>query len=344
MDLFRWLPILSIFFAPACITKKSSCSSNRPVVVRYAPLSHSWAYGLTKPPTSCPPTLLESNDLPQQSLGSTSSNTSAHFVLFGSLVLSCAHVHRASPSSLSTLMLPRQQRWVPRHSHPPVMLNRSAHNGSFLGAPCQNFVFSVQARLLTLHVRYIWPTTWQLDHGLRPFLLANALSFVGGSTCCQLGSSLPLLVGSAPPRTCPVAPIRSLWHVQSAPSLFRDASARTSGDQDPRVATHRPTAGLSRPFTSSRPPIRFLSVTSAPTSRMTRRARPFLLPASSLARPFLRCLRSHLWGSKSPRRNPPPHCWAIQVSSSASSLRPPHLPNNGGLRFNFYVRLMFFHL
>ena len=36
--------------------------------------------------------------------------------------------------------------------------------------PCQSFVFSVHARLLTLHVRYIWPTTWQLDHGLRPFL------------------------------------------------------------------------------------------------------------------------------------------------------------------------------
>ena len=211
--------------------------------------------------------------------------------------------------------------------------------------PCQSFVFSVHARLLTLHVRYIWPTTWQLDHGLRPFLLANALSFVGGSTCCQLGSSLPLLVGSAPPRTCPVAPIRSPLSPLARPVHPVVVSrCLRSHLWRPRSPCRDPPPHCWAIQASSRPPIRFLSVTSAPTSRMTRRARPFLLPASSLARPFLRCLRSHLWGSKSPRRNPPPHCWAIQVSSSASSLRPPHLPNNGGLRFNFYVRLMFFHL
>ena len=35
--------------------------------------------------------------------------------------------------------------------------------------------FAVHARLLTLHVRYIWSTTWQLDHGLRPFLTRMGL-------------------------------------------------------------------------------------------------------------------------------------------------------------------------
>lgn len=36
--------------------------------------------------------------------------------------------------------------------------------------PCQSFVFSVHARLLTLHVRYICRTTQQLDCDLATFL------------------------------------------------------------------------------------------------------------------------------------------------------------------------------
>ena len=36
---------------------------------------------------------------------------------------------------------------------------------------CQNFVFAVHARLLTLHVRYICRTTQQLDCDLATFLL-----------------------------------------------------------------------------------------------------------------------------------------------------------------------------
>ena len=53
------------------------------------------------------------------------------------------------------------------------MLNRSAHAHSLNhlgGMPCQNFVFSVHARLLTLHVRYICRTTQQLDCDLATFL------------------------------------------------------------------------------------------------------------------------------------------------------------------------------
>ena len=112
---------------------------NRPLIVRYAPprtAGHPLKEGLTKPPTSCPPTLLESDDLPQQSLGSTSSNTSARFVRFGSLALSLPNVSTEPPlAPYPLLLMPRQQpRCVPLHSHTPVVLNRSAHIWSFLGA------------------------------------------------------------------------------------------------------------------------------------------------------------------------------------------------------------------
>lgn len=39
------------------------------------------------------------------------------------------------------------------------------------GMSCQNFIFAVHARLLTLHVRYICRTTQQLDCDLATFLL-----------------------------------------------------------------------------------------------------------------------------------------------------------------------------
>jgi len=161
---------VSIFFDRVRIQSQKERVLFQPAVWLFAmplrgndPSSHSRAshlrVGLTNPPTSCPPTLRESNDLPQLSLGLTSSNTSARFVRFGSLALSLPNVHRASPSSFPLMLMPRHQ---PRCVHQPFAHTRRAQplcSHTLLKPWGRNVMselhFTVHARLLTLHVRYI---------------------------------------------------------------------------------------------------------------------------------------------------------------------------------------------
>lgn len=143
----------------------------------YAPLSHSRAS--IKGRLNKAAHVVSSNsprviDLPQQSLGSTSSNTSARFVRFGSLALSLPNVHRASPSPLSTLYccLGNSRDVCPSIAHTrraQPLCSRTLLK-PLGGMSCQNFIFTVHARLLTLHVRYICRTTQQLDCDLATFL------------------------------------------------------------------------------------------------------------------------------------------------------------------------------